>query len=165
MPPGRPSSSRSPVATTFPAGHSPIAPLVHAGDNGAVRGNSRRHGGHGGAGPVWTGGFAFAPDGGTSPTWSSFAPASMALPEISVCRTAGETYLTLNALAGSGAGRKGRASAEITPALVATSMVTRKVSLRVLSSAFLRCQHRVPMIDSPRQHGGLASAAGAFLAS
>ena len=49
-----------------------------------------------GAGPVWTGGFAFDPQGaGTSP-WSSFAPASMILPELSLCRVGGETFLTVN---------------------------------------------------------------------
>ncbi len=50
-----------------------------------------------GAGPVWTGGFAFDPHGaGTSP-WSSFAPASMILPELSLCRMDGEeAFLTVN---------------------------------------------------------------------
>jgi salicylate biosynthesis isochorismate synthase len=49
-----------------------------------------------GAGPVWTGGFAFDPQGaGTSP-WSSFAPASMILPELSLCRVGDETFLTVN---------------------------------------------------------------------
>ncbi len=51
-----------------------------------------------GAGPVWTGGFAFDPDGASSSPWSSFAPASMALPELSLCRQGGETFLTLNAV-------------------------------------------------------------------
>jgi salicylate biosynthesis isochorismate synthase len=49
-----------------------------------------------GAGPVWTGGFAFADGGGASPTWSSFPPASMRLPEASLCRASGHTYLTVN---------------------------------------------------------------------
>jgi isochorismate synthase len=49
-----------------------------------------------GAGPVWTGGFAFDSEGaGTSP-WSSFAPASMILPELSLCRVRDETFLTAN---------------------------------------------------------------------
>ncbi len=51
-----------------------------------------------GAGPTWTGGFAFADSGGGSPTWSSFHPASMNLPEVSLCRSAGRTHLTLNSL-------------------------------------------------------------------
>ena len=37
-----------------------------------------------GAGPVWAGGFAFAPDGGGAPQWSSFARRSMVLPELSL---------------------------------------------------------------------------------
>ena len=49
-----------------------------------------------GAGPVWTGGFAFDPEGAASPAWSSFAPASMALPEVSICRNGDEAFLTAN---------------------------------------------------------------------
>jgi isochorismate synthase len=51
-----------------------------------------------GAGPVWTGGFAFDPGGASSPQWSSFAPASLTLPELSLCRQGEETFLTLNAV-------------------------------------------------------------------
>jgi len=49
-----------------------------------------------GAGPVWTGGFAFDPDGAGSSAWSSFAPASLILPELSICRVGGDAYLTVN---------------------------------------------------------------------
>jgi isochorismate synthase len=49
-----------------------------------------------GAGPVWTGGFAFDPHGAGSAPWSSFAPASMILPELSLCRVGDETFLTVN---------------------------------------------------------------------
>ena len=42
-----------------------------------------------GAGPVWTGGFAFAEDGGGERHWSSFPPALMVLPELSLCRAGG----------------------------------------------------------------------------
>jgi salicylate biosynthesis isochorismate synthase len=49
-----------------------------------------------GAGPVWTGGFAFDPQGARTSPWSSFAPASMILPEISLCRVGDETFLTVN---------------------------------------------------------------------
>ena len=55
-----------------------------------------------GAGPVWLGGFAFDPEGGSSSAWSSLAPASLVLPELSLCRSGGRTFLTLNALAGAG---------------------------------------------------------------
>lgn len=51
-----------------------------------------------GAGAAWVGGFAFAPDGAGSSAWSSFAPASMALPEVSICRASGETFITVNAI-------------------------------------------------------------------
>ena len=49
-----------------------------------------------GAGPVWTGGFAFAGDGGSSAAWSSFDPAAMTLPEVSLVRRDGVTHLTVN---------------------------------------------------------------------
>jgi menaquinone-specific isochorismate synthase len=55
-----------------------------------------------GAGPAWVGGFAFAPDGGSSSTWSSLAPGAMVLPELSLCRSKEETFLTLNAVVGPG---------------------------------------------------------------
>ncbi len=47
-----------------------------------------------GAGPVWTGGFAFAEEGGVSPHWASLPPALMVLPELAVARDEGATYLT-----------------------------------------------------------------------
>jgi salicylate biosynthesis isochorismate synthase/menaquinone-specific isochorismate synthase len=49
-----------------------------------------------GAGPVWTGGFAFDPNGASSSPWSSFSPAALTLPELSLCRQGGETFLTVN---------------------------------------------------------------------
>ena len=55
-----------------------------------------------GAGPVWLGGFAFDPEGGGSATWSSFEPGSLFLPEVSICRSGGESDLTVNALVGPG---------------------------------------------------------------
>ena len=53
-----------------------------------------------GAGPVWVGGFAFAPDGGSSPHWSSFPPALLAMPELVLHRHRTETHLTLCAVSG-----------------------------------------------------------------
>ncbi len=55
-----------------------------------------------GAGPVWTGGFAFADGGAATPAWSSFPPALMVLPELSLCRAGDATHLTLNAVGGPG---------------------------------------------------------------
>ena len=55
-----------------------------------------------GAGPVWLGGFAFDPDGGSSSTWSSLSPASLVLPELSLCRSGGRTFLTVNAVVNPG---------------------------------------------------------------
>ena len=45
------------------------------------------------------GGFAFAPDGGGSPQWSGFAPASLHVPEVLLVRRGGEVRLTTAALA------------------------------------------------------------------
>ncbi len=56
-----------------------------------------------GAGAVWTGGLAFAPDGGGTPQWSSLPPALLVLPELSLLRDSGRTWLTVNAWAGGGA--------------------------------------------------------------
>ncbi len=54
-----------------------------------------------GAGPVWVGGFAFAPDGGGSPEWSSFPPALLVLPELALVRAGDRCLLTVSALASS----------------------------------------------------------------
>jgi salicylate biosynthesis isochorismate synthase/menaquinone-specific isochorismate synthase len=55
-----------------------------------------------GAGAVWAGGFAFDPEGGDSSAWSSLAPATMVLPELSICRSGGEAFLTVNAIVNPG---------------------------------------------------------------
>jgi isochorismate synthase len=39
-----------------------------------------------GGGPLAVGGFAFAPDGGHSPHWRGFAPASLSVPELALTR-------------------------------------------------------------------------------
>jgi salicylate biosynthesis isochorismate synthase/menaquinone-specific isochorismate synthase len=52
-----------------------------------------------GAGPVWVGGFAFDPAGGAAPEWSSFPPGLLTLPEISLLRRDGRTFLTVAAMA------------------------------------------------------------------
>jgi menaquinone-specific isochorismate synthase len=57
-----------------------------------------------GAGPVWVGGFAFDGEGGSSSTWSSLAPASLALPQVSICRRGERAFLTVNAVARPGEG-------------------------------------------------------------
>ena len=49
-----------------------------------------------GAGTVFAGGFAFAPRGGGTPEWSSFAPAQLVLPEVSFARQGPEARMTVN---------------------------------------------------------------------
>jgi salicylate biosynthesis isochorismate synthase/menaquinone-specific isochorismate synthase len=64
-----------------------------------------------GAGAVWAGGFAFDPEGGGSAPWSSLPPASLVLPELSICRSGKSTFLTVNAVVrpGDDAGQKAAA--------------------------------------------------------
>ncbi|HTP20027.1 MAG TPA: isochorismate synthase [Solirubrobacteraceae bacterium] len=49
-----------------------------------------------GSGLLALGGFAFAPDGGGSPRWQGFAPASLVVPELSLARAGDRVSLTLN---------------------------------------------------------------------
>ncbi len=51
-----------------------------------------------GAGPVWTGGFAFAEDGGRSPHWASLPPALFVLPELALVRDGDRTFATVSTL-------------------------------------------------------------------
>jgi salicylate biosynthesis isochorismate synthase/menaquinone-specific isochorismate synthase len=64
-----------------------------------------------GAGAVWVGGFAFDPEGGGTSPWSSLAPASLVLPEFSICRSGEETFLTVNAVLHPGDDPGGKAGA------------------------------------------------------
>jgi isochorismate synthase len=57
-----------------------------------------------GAGAVWLGGFAFDPGGGASSTWSSLPPASLVLPQVSICRRGERAFLTVNAVVRPGEG-------------------------------------------------------------
>jgi isochorismate synthase len=50
-----------------------------------------------GSGLIAVGGFAFADGGSSSPAWAGFAPASLIVPEVSLAREKGETWLSLNA--------------------------------------------------------------------
>ena len=54
------------------------------------------------SGPLWCGGFSFAEDGGSTPVWSSFPPARMALPAIQVEAGAETSILTVNAVVSAG---------------------------------------------------------------
>ncbi len=56
-----------------------------------------------GAGPVWTGGFAFDDEGGSEPTWSSLAPALVLMPELAFLRSGEEAYLTASVIVEPGA--------------------------------------------------------------
>lgn len=49
-----------------------------------------------GSGLVALGGFSFASDGGQSPRWHGFEPASLIVPELSLARRGGDSWLTIN---------------------------------------------------------------------
>jgi isochorismate synthase len=51
-----------------------------------------------GTGPVWVGGFAFSPEGGRAPLWSSLPPALVVMPELMLARVDGLSFLTLAAV-------------------------------------------------------------------
>jgi salicylate biosynthesis isochorismate synthase/menaquinone-specific isochorismate synthase len=54
-------------------------------------------------GPVWVGGFAFSPDGGATPEWSSLAPGQLVMPEVALRRHRGEAWMVVTAAPGDGA--------------------------------------------------------------
>jgi isochorismate synthase len=56
-----------------------------------------------GAGPAWSAGFAFAPGGGSEPKWSSLPPALAVLPEVSIARSEGSSWLTASVMLERGA--------------------------------------------------------------
>jgi salicylate biosynthesis isochorismate synthase len=58
-------------------------------------------------GPVWMGGFAFAPEGGRSSHWSSFPPALLTMPEVALVRHRGRSWLTVSAIAAAGGESEG----------------------------------------------------------
>ncbi|HEV7562392.1 MAG TPA: isochorismate synthase [Solirubrobacterales bacterium] len=94
-----------------------------------------------GAGPVWLGGFSFDPDGGNTSTWSSLAPGSLVLPELSLCRSGERTFLTLNAVVD-----PGDDGARLGAALVARL-------------AGLRAEEPLPLLDPhPTAHAEIRSA-------
>jgi salicylate biosynthesis isochorismate synthase/menaquinone-specific isochorismate synthase len=52
-----------------------------------------------GEGTIAVGGFSFAPDGGASPQWQGYAPASLVVPEVMLARRERDVRLALTALA------------------------------------------------------------------
>jgi salicylate biosynthesis isochorismate synthase/menaquinone-specific isochorismate synthase len=48
-------------------------------------------------GPAWLGGFAFSPDGGLTPEWSSLAPGQLVLPEVLLRRERGSAWMVVTA--------------------------------------------------------------------
>jgi salicylate biosynthesis isochorismate synthase/menaquinone-specific isochorismate synthase len=94
-----------------------------------------------GAGPVWVGGFAFDPGGGGSSIWSSLPPASLVLPQVSICRRDERAFLTVNAVVGAGAG---------------TERLAEQLAGRLAS---LRLDAPLPLLDPhPTAHAEIRSA-------
>jgi salicylate biosynthesis isochorismate synthase/menaquinone-specific isochorismate synthase len=96
-------------------------------------------------GPRWVGGFAFAPDGGSSPEWSSLAPAQLVLPEVVLSRQDGAARMTLTAVV------DGDKSADAAAVAVAERLADRAASLRA---------DPMPLLDPhPIERARVASAA------
>ncbi len=94
-----------------------------------------------GAGPVWLGGFAFDAEGGSSSTWASLPPASLVLPQVSICRQGGRAYLTINAVVHPGE---------------ETDRVGEELAARLSS---LRPDAPLPLLDPhPTEHAEIRSA-------
>jgi isochorismate synthase len=73
-----------------------------------------------GAGPVWSTGLAFAPDGGTEPIWSSLPPALAVMPEVALVHSDGRSFLTVSVIP----------EPSVTPEAVLQGMEGRLGSLR-----------------------------------
>jgi isochorismate synthase len=56
----------------------------------------------GGPGPIWVGGFAFAPHGGEQPHWASLPSTLLTLPDLSIVRRSGVASATLNVVCRAG---------------------------------------------------------------
>ena len=80
-----------------------------------------------GSGPVWVGGFAFAPEGGSSPEWSSLTPAQLVMPELSLARGRGGARMTLTAVL----------DGDEAPAVVLERLEARAASLRAAALPLL----------------------------
>lgn len=94
-----------------------------------------------GAGPVWLGGFAFDPEGGATSTWSSLAPASLVLPQVSICRRGERAFLTVNAVVRPGEG---------------TDRLAEELAARISG---LRLDAPLPLLDPhPTAHAEIRSA-------
>jgi salicylate biosynthesis isochorismate synthase/menaquinone-specific isochorismate synthase len=94
-----------------------------------------------GAGPVWLGGFAFDPEGGATSTWSSLAPASLVLPQLSICRRGERSFVTVNAVVRAGE---------------AIDRLAEELAARV---AALRLEAPLPLLDPhPTAHAEIRSA-------
>jgi salicylate biosynthesis isochorismate synthase len=103
-----------------------------------------------GSGPVWLGGFSFDPEGGDSATWSSFEPGSLFLPEVSVVRSGGEAFVTVNAIVGPGDDAERRA----------TELAARLAGLRADATLPLLDPHPTarPTIRSAKPPGAFEAA-------
>ena len=101
------------------------------------------------SGAVLVGGFAFSPDGGSTPEWSSFGSVRLALPEVSLVRRGDAARLTVNVAVGGAGDEEEGADGAVEARLAAVE--ARVASLRVA---------RMPLLDPdpavPAQVGGAA---------
>ena len=88
------------VATLEDGGHHRFKTIAARWRDLVARACVESSGGPVGGGLIACGGFAFAPDGGSTPQWSAFAPASLVVPEVALVRRGEEVWCTVAALVG-----------------------------------------------------------------
>ena len=104
------SASSSQTATVTPSPHSGAVAVLEDHGDGRFERVARRWralagaaiadppDGPAGSGLIACGGFAFAPDGGASPHWSAFRPASLVVPQVAIARSGEDVRITVAAL-------------------------------------------------------------------
>ncbi|HEU0249204.1 MAG TPA: isochorismate synthase [Solirubrobacteraceae bacterium] len=99
-----------------------------------------------GGGPLLLGGFAFAPDGGSSPLWRGFAPASMLVPELALTRDGSGT--SNRGGGGNGEGGSEHAQVRMTLATLAAPDDTEEDLLRRLCTRVNELSNApLPLLD------------------
>ncbi|HEX5307777.1 MAG TPA: isochorismate synthase [Solirubrobacteraceae bacterium] len=95
-----------------------------------------------GGGPLALGGFAFAQDGGASPAWRGFAPASMLVPELALVREPSRP----RERAGNRRGRSGRVRMTLS-ALVSPDDTAEELAARLCARAGELVDAPLPLLD------------------
>lgn len=104
------------------------------------------------ASTIWTGGFAFDREGASTPTWSSFEPAEMVLPELAVRSDRDEARLTLNTVV-----RGGEEAGTVIDRMLARALALEEGRFGLLDPH----PTVTPVIESPRSPAQFESSVAA----